>query len=105
MFAQHLDAPGKAGLLREIADDQRLLMLPDPARRDVVHGKCRAGLEGAADGAFQIMQRHDVWRRVVQHHTEIVKLQEPVNDAVRSWNKSDTLRWEAMAFATSSNVR
>ena len=29
---------GKTGLLVEIADHQRLLLLPNPARRDGVHG-------------------------------------------------------------------
>jgi hypothetical protein len=78
VLAQSFHDPGKAGLLREIADDQRLLMGPDPARRDVFHAKCRACLQPATYGSFQRMQTHDVLRRVVQHHTEIVKLQDPV---------------------------
>ena len=52
-------------------------MLPGPARGDVLHGKYHARLKRAADGAFQIMQTHHVLRRIVQHHAEIVEIQEP----------------------------
>ena len=49
MLTQILHDLGKPRILLDIADDQRSLVLPDPARRDVVHGQCRARLRLAAD--------------------------------------------------------
>ena len=55
----------KAGLLVEIADDERLLLLPDPARRDSVHGKGGAGAQRPRCGAFQRMETEHVLRGIV----------------------------------------
>src|SRR5262245_47991236 len=53
-------------------------MLPDPPRWYIFHSELSAGLKGAARGAFQIMQTHHMLRWIVQHHTEIGKIQEAV---------------------------
>jgi hypothetical protein len=78
VLTQMLHDLGKPSVPLKIADDQRLLMLSDPARRDVVHGELRAGLKRAAHGTFSSMQAEHVLRRIVRHHAEIVKIKEAV---------------------------
>src|SRR5437870_5262499 len=78
VLTQSLYGSGKAGLPLEVGDDQRLLMLPDPPRRYIFHSEFSAGSKWAARGALQIMQTHHVLRWIVQHHTEIGKIQQAV---------------------------
>ena len=79
---------GKAGLLVEIADDQRLLILPGPARRDDIHGKGRAGAQRPVPRfpAYADAARAARDRRAL---AEIGKIYEAVQTLARSWNRSD----------------
>src|SRR5262249_41991198 len=54
------------------------LMLPDPTRRDVVHGIGRAGAQGPLRYAFQRMETEHVLRGIVEHHSQIGKIDEAV---------------------------
>src|SRR5208282_5839829 len=79
-FAKPLEKIGKTLVLFGVADDKRLLRLPDPAGRMAFHGRFAARLDWRGQARFENVQAHHVAHRVVKDKSEEIK----INDAVET---------------------
>src|SRR5713101_9352735 len=80
MFAHALEEIREARLFFNVAENERLLCLPDPARGMAFDGRLTAGGLFAGDAGFENVQAHDVLRGVVQDECEEIE----VNDGVQA---------------------
>src|SRR5260370_36785362 len=80
MFAHALEEIREARLFFNVAENERLLCLPDPARGMAFDGRLTAGGLFAGDAGFKNVQAHDVLRGVVQDEREEIE----VNDGVQA---------------------
>jgi len=83
MLADSRDEFREARFFRNVADDKRLLRLPDPAGRIVFNGRFRASGLFTGNAAFQDVEAHNVARRIVKDEAEEVEL----NDEVQARGK------------------
>ncbi len=80
MFAHALEEIREARLFFNVAENERLLCLPDPARGMAFDGRLTAGGLFAGDAGFENVETHDVLRGVVQDEREEIE----VNDGVQA---------------------
>lgn len=81
MLAHALEEIREARLFFNVADNERLLCLPDPTGGAALDGRLTAGWLFAGDARFQNVEAHDVARRVVKYEGEEVELHDGVQAA------------------------
>jgi hypothetical protein len=82
-IAETLEKIGEAVIFFGVADDKRLLRLPDPARGMAINWSFTARLGGSRQTSFQDVEAHDVANGIVKDEGEKVK----IDDAVKTLGK------------------
>jgi hypothetical protein len=73
-LAKPLEKIRESVIFFRVADDKRLLRLPDPARRMTVHRRFAAGLDRSGKPRLQNVQAHDVALGVMKHQREKIEV-------------------------------
>lgn len=82
-IAETLEKIGETVIFFGVADDKRLLRLPDPAGRMAIDRSFAARLGGGRQTSFQDVEAHDVANGVVKDEGEKVK----IDDAMKTFSK------------------
>ena len=81
MLAHALEEIREARLFFNVADNERLLRLPDPTRGGALDGRLTAGGLFAGDARFQNVETHDVARSVVKNEGEEIEVDDGMEAA------------------------
>jgi len=105
MLAEALQEFGEARFFLDVADDEGLLRLPDPAGRIVFNGSFRSSGFFAGDAGFETWRRMTLrtgsWRTRVRKSKSTTQCRR----SARSWNNAGRSRCWAMASLTSSKAQ